>query len=248
MKKALLVGINYIGSQHALAGCINDINKIQSVLSQFYGYTKITTLTDNTTLKPTKKNILAQLQLIINTSTSFDQLVFYYSGHGTQVLDGNKDEADGIDEALYTIDNTIITDDEIFAILSTSKSQVNVFLDCCHSGTLCDLEYNIQPMIDSKVFKLSLESKQTASKINMFSGCLDSQTSADASFPRSINEYENNGAFTYVLLESLKEKNYKVPNKTLIHMMNVKLKQYGFSQIPQLSCSKLDSFSQMFLF
>jgi hypothetical protein len=32
MKRALLIGINYIGTKHELGGCINDINNIEKFI------------------------------------------------------------------------------------------------------------------------------------------------------------------------------------------------------------------------
>ena len=55
-KKALLIGINYIGTSNELFGCINDVHSITERI-KLNGFTNITTLTDLTTNKPTKDNI-----------------------------------------------------------------------------------------------------------------------------------------------------------------------------------------------
>jgi hypothetical protein len=204
-------------------------------------------MSDNTVIKPTRQSILSGISSLLLNATATDVLLFYFSGHGTQVPDANKDEADGLDEALYTLDSKIITDDEIYSIFCNTKAQVYLFLDCCHSGTLCDLEYNIQPYVQPKIYKLWLEQKQSNSRICLFSGCMDPQTSADASFPKTLNEYESNGAFTYCLLQALKDSNYVITNKILLSNMYIKLRTLGFTQIPQLSCSKLEMFEKGFL-
>ena len=51
-KKALLIGINYTGTNIELTGCINDITNISKVLEKFKY--SCTCLTDLTPLKPTK--------------------------------------------------------------------------------------------------------------------------------------------------------------------------------------------------
>jgi hypothetical protein len=56
-KKALLVGINYIGTPYALNGCISDVNSIKDKISNA-GFKDINILTDLTTKKPTRENIL----------------------------------------------------------------------------------------------------------------------------------------------------------------------------------------------
>ena len=65
-KKALLIGINYVGTPYRLNGCINDVNKIQSKINS-YGFSNqnIKKLTDNTASKPTRANILLELKIII---------------------------------------------------------------------------------------------------------------------------------------------------------------------------------------
>jgi hypothetical protein len=248
MKTALLIGINYLNTAHELGGCINDIIDIDAVLTTNYGFTNMVHLTDETALKPTKSNIIAQLQEKIAHLKAEDTFILYYSGHGTYIADTNSDETDQRDEAMYTLDNQLITDDELFTILQASPANNYVFLDCCHSGTLCDLEYNIRPTLEKKTYKLWLEPKETQSRICMFSGCLDTQTSADAAFYRSEKEYKNNGAFTFMLLSALKENNYvPIRNKTLLTTIYSKLKVQGFSQIPQLSSSHLAMFNDNFL-
>ena len=62
-KKALLIGINYIGTPYELNGCINDVESIKTRLITTSGFAndKITTLTDNTPVKPTRNNIINEL-------------------------------------------------------------------------------------------------------------------------------------------------------------------------------------------
>ena len=56
-KKALIIGINYIGTSSRLNGCINDAKSIESYLKE-NNFTNIKMLTDETIIKPTKINIL----------------------------------------------------------------------------------------------------------------------------------------------------------------------------------------------
>lgn len=244
MKRALLIGINYIGTPNQLAGCINDIDKIEKLLKEAYGYSECTKITDVTDIKPTKVNILKYLSKLVMFSRPGDELVLYYSGHGTCTSDINADESDNVDEAICALDD-IITDDELFPILCKAKGKLYMFFDACHSGTMADLEFNWRPLVSSQ-YLMSLEKKVTQAALVMFSGCLDPQTSADASFKRTDNEYEANGAFTYCLLETLAE-NKGIKNKDMIKKIHAKLTDKGFQQIPQLSCSRLVDFGSVFL-
>lgn len=74
-------------------------------------------------------------------ATPQDTVVFYFAGHGTQLLDDNGDEEDGKDEALLAwdsglLDLTYIRDDDLNRWLSTVRAEtIIVILDACHSGT-----------------------------------------------------------------------------------------------------------------
>jgi hypothetical protein len=46
-KRALLVGINYIGTENALNGCINDVENMCDVLKSEFGYNENDILCDN---------------------------------------------------------------------------------------------------------------------------------------------------------------------------------------------------------
>lgn len=248
MKKALLIGINYVGSQYELHGCINDVNQIADLLRSSYGFESVRLLTDYTDQKPTSAVILAALRELLAGGKQEDHVVVYYSGHGTQTRDTSGDEKDGFDEAMYALDNILVTDDQIFGLVDkeANGATVNIFFDCCHSGTLCDLEYNMQPMASNR-FKFWTESRLTKQNVVVFSGCLDTQTSADASFRRSGNEFVANGAFTYMLLQVIKE-NKNATNKDVLHGIFEKLAQNGFaSQVPQLSCSNMAFLNKTFL-
>jgi hypothetical protein len=69
----------------------------------------------------------------------------------------------------------------------------------------------------------------------MISGCTDYQTSSDSVFNNKAN-----GALTWSLLESLKQK----PNcnwRELVKCMRDLLRKNGYSQIPQFSCGRFEN-------
>ena len=63
----------------------------------------------------------------------------YFSGHGTQVADeGEKDEEDGLDEAILTYDLNYIVDDDwgkAVADMEAKGANVLAIFDSCYSGT-----------------------------------------------------------------------------------------------------------------
>ena len=127
-----------------LAGCVNDVrDMIDTLIICGFPSKNIGAHTDE---RATKEGILYGLNWLIKNSKEGDSLVFYYSGHGSQIADtnwnGDEDENDGKDEILcpHNLDwtpKTVLRDDEIRHIFNQIPKGVNleVFLDCCHSGT-----------------------------------------------------------------------------------------------------------------
>lgn len=254
VKKALLVGINYVGTSAELRGTINDVNDIRSFLSSKCGYSTFEMQTDNTPVKPTRANILQGLHRLVAGSIAGDSLFFHYSGHGTQVHDRNGDEVSGLDSAIVPLDykqSGTIIDDQLRAIFNRAPIGVRIFciVDACHSGSAFDLRYQYtdtsiphptqtqaNAVYNSNMWTLrqtTTEFKQyprTPANIIMVSGCLDSQYAADT--------YENDkfcGAMTWVFLESLKVST-TIKCKHLLKDMNARLRMSGYTQRPQLSC------------
>lgn len=230
-KKALLIGINYINTPYALTGCIDDTTRMKELLSS-NGFTDFNILTDLTTTKPTKANILNELKNLIINAKSGDVLFFYYSGHGSYTYDRNNDETDGRDEMLVSSDLQAVLDDELKTIIQNHLSReitlVGMF-DSCHSGTILDLKYNY---LDSNNYDNYTENNKVSEcqgNVIMISGCMDSQTSAEA-----LIENKAQGALTWSFIDCLN----KTPNcswRELLKIMRDSLKNSGYTQIPQLS-------------
>jgi len=240
-KRALLIGLNYTATPSVkLSGCINDIVNVRNTLIDAYGYQSANIFMlrdDDNTRLPTRKNILLMLNQVIAASTENDVLWVHYSGHGTQIRDTNGDEVDGFDECIvpcnYNTDG-VISDDELFAIIKNAKCQLILCFDSCHSGTVCDLQYSMN--FNNGVLTKSVSNNRSISGTNiiMFSGCRDSQTSADA---YSGMAKQGVGAFTNALLETLRANDHNIDLLTLYLNMCSYLKVSGFDQIPVLSSS-----------
>lgn len=226
IKKALLIGINYTGSENELNGCINDVKNVRTFLTDNckFSSSNIKLLSDEESEKPTRVNMENNIRWLMTDNMPGDVLVLHYSGHGGNIIDRNRDETDGRDETLIPLDFETageITDDWLFEnLISKVPKDVTLwcFLDCCHSGTAIDLKHNYQSnckyrkggaipknLIYKKdewtdSFNYSIErSKDIIGNVCLFSGCQDKETSADA----FINN-KGQGAFTYCLLETLK--------------------------------------------
>lgn len=234
-KKALLVGINYIGTKYELNGCINDVDSIQSKLQSAYGFNQsnIKKLTDSTLLKPTRQNILNELTNLLQTANTGDILFFFYSGHGTYTTDRNREEKDGRDEMIVPLDFQNIIDDDLKRIIQANlKWGVTLFamFDSCHSGTVLDLKYQYMENGNNSPVSQNNQLSETSGNVFMISGCADWQTSTDAYIQNKFR-----GAMTWSFLESVQ------PNmswRTLLQNMRSALKTKGFDQVPQISSGK----------
>lgn len=241
-KLALLIGINYRGTESELSGCINDINNTKEVLKSVYNYEEgnIIMMTDDEELKPTSDNIIINLYDIASRTHREDikELWISYSGHGSYVRDNNGDEDDGKDECLVPLDyakNGLITDDLLNHIFSfiNPKTNVIVIIDACHSETILDLPFRY---ISGNRNVIENKNNKVKCNIVMVSGCRDNQTSADAY--NIDNSKEFSGAMTSALLSSLEKHKYTITCWQLLKEMRLFLRTRKFTQVPQLSCNK----------
>jgi len=139
--KALLVGINAYNSPiNPLRGCLNDVQQMQSVLQQYYGFPaeNVRLLRDE---EATRQGILAGLAWLVEGAQASDVLVFHYSGHGSQVDDDSGDEWECRDEILVPYDHdwdNPLRDDDLKAVFDRVPLQANLTIisDSCHSGTV----------------------------------------------------------------------------------------------------------------
>ena len=103
-KRALLIGINkYQIAGADLRGCVNDVTALRAALVEFHGFKTgdIAVLTDG---DATKKAMQAGIKKLVREAKKGDVVVLHYSGHGSNVPDDGKDEADGRDEILCPTD------------------------------------------------------------------------------------------------------------------------------------------------
>ena len=234
VKRAVLIGINYTGTDSQLSGCINDTNGLKTILTSKYAFaeTNIKILTDNTPTKPTRENILAAFTQLLQSGVAGDVLFFSYSGHGSYTADLNNDETSGNDEMIVPLDFKCIVDDELKALVQTHlKKNVTLFalFDSCHSGTVLDLKYQYLDSLQNNANTQNNQDAETIGTVIMLSGCTDEQTSADAHIDKKYQ-----GAMTWAFLAAL---NGGGANswQDLLTKMRTQLQNSAFTQIPQLS-------------
>jgi uncharacterized caspase-like protein len=88
MDYALLVGINAYPFPNKLNGCVNDVTDISAALTTLLNFDShnISTILDKAA---TAANIKAALSAVINKLHDGDRFLFWYSGHGAQLRQGD---------------------------------------------------------------------------------------------------------------------------------------------------------------
>jgi hypothetical protein len=236
--KALLFGINYVGTESALRGCANDVMNMGRFLREVGAFDNIQIYTDE--IDPsqvTGEAIYRHLETLARESEKglVDRVWIHYSGHGAQVRDWSGDERDNMDECILPVDfaqRGVITDDSIKRILRMfhKETKVTCVFDCCHSGTICDLKYNYASNI--KKTCVNTFADPCKAEICVISGCMDKQTSADAYNVRGRHAFS--GAMTSCLLDVMR---YETKSKIVLNELNKKLRYKGFEQVAQMSSS-----------
>jgi uncharacterized caspase-like protein len=142
-KIALLVGIDHYKSRDLpqLDGCVNDLEDVRQLLATRYGFhdEDVKTLRDD---KATHASIIEEFQRLISRANQQTSVMFYFAGHGSQMLGGEK--PDTYDETIVPYDSRTrdvfdISDKEIAGLLSLlmQKTQdVTLVFDSCYSGTI----------------------------------------------------------------------------------------------------------------
>ena len=197
-----------------------------------YGFNDFKILTDITSVKPTKINILNELKNLIINSKNGDLLLFYYSGHGSYTYDTNNDETDKRDEMLVSLDSLPILDDELKNIIQNNlKREITIvgIFDSCHSGTILDLKFNYLNSDNYDNYSENNKVSECEGNVIMISGCMDKQTSSE-----SIIDNKSQGALTWSFIQCLTQ-NPNCSWRELLKSMRNLLKSNKFSQIPQLS-------------
>ena len=146
-KLALLVGINEYRDTNirSLRGALNDVERMKSTLVGKFDFPEENVLPLRNS-EATRDRILSSFRshLIGKARNREDVVVFYFSGHGSRVVDKDGDEiADDLDETLVPWDSTNsgardITDDEINELikeLSGKTRNITFIFDSCSSGT-----------------------------------------------------------------------------------------------------------------
>jgi hypothetical protein len=135
---ALTIGLNSVDPKH-YGGWSGDLNACEADAADVADIAKAKGFKAQTLLTrtATRKNVTQAMDKAAASLKTGDIFLLYYSGHGGQVPDMNKDEDDFQDETWCLYDSELI-DDEIFGLLGKFAKGVRIFVlsDSCHSGTV----------------------------------------------------------------------------------------------------------------
>ncbi|TEB21719.1 hypothetical protein FA13DRAFT_96360 [Coprinellus micaceus] len=232
-KRAVCIGINYIGQKHELQGCANDARNMREFLIQKYHFppTEILLLTDDDRRNrtPTREEMFKAMAWLVDDAKQDDSLFFHYSGHGGQVPNEDGRELDGMDENIFPVDaadaGDIIDDDLHTALVEPLPPgcRLSAVFDSCHSGTILDLPY-----LHSAHGRLRSVSHIT--KRICFSACKDDETSAD-----TFNGSAAVGAMSYAFIRALEQDPHQTYDELLTHLRETLIPKY--QQKAQISCT-----------
>ncbi|KAI3399721.1 hypothetical protein diail_5788 [Diaporthe ilicicola] len=165
-KKALLIGINYTGTENALNGCHNDVNNVREFLVNDRGFSDeskdmviMTDTPDNegTPFWPSGENILAAFKWLTSYNQDGDIVWLSYSGHGGQVKDEDDGRPTGFDDTICPVDFTEhgqmsseILHRKIVSPMNP-RARLTIVFDCCHSGSACELPFVFRPDAEGNV-------------------------------------------------------------------------------------------------
>lgn len=256
VRRAVVIGIDYVGTPNELHGCTTDAMAIVNFLAD-NAYSDVALLLDRrvplsefkglpiagkTVQIPTRANIITAIRRMLQIAGPNDRCFLHYSGHGTSVPDTSGDETDGQDEMLVPLDIRSaggITDDELSAILRDNMhpgTMLSCLMDCCHSGTVLDLPWTFGDDVD-RFKKMGTKTAISANQpsILMVSGCLDSETSGDT---------PEGGIMTQAFLHSFnKMRRGATSAPTLLQLHNDMtewIKIHNGGQHPVISCNMTD--------
>ncbi|EPS95083.1 hypothetical protein FOMPIDRAFT_1033049 [Fomitopsis schrenkii] len=262
-KKALCIGINYTGQRNELNGCVNDARNVREFLMKNWSFKSenIFVLTDDAAhqhQQPTRENILDAMRWLVRDACPHDSLVFHYSGHGGQTRDLDGDEVDGLDEVIFPVDykhaGHIVDDDMHKIMVRDLPNGCRLTVGSNNGGSSSELDADIrdisQALFDyhsdgrvkglSEVTPSHLREKTTKADVVSWSGCADSQTSAD-----TVEGGAAVGAMSYAFMKALSENKSQSYQQLLLRLRGILKKNY--SQKPQLSSSHRINTNHKFL-
>jgi hypothetical protein len=249
MRRALLIGVNYVRNErNRLYGCVNDARRMQETLARIRPGVEFRLLHDEGDATwPSRANILAGFQWLLEGLKPGDAVLVHYSGHGGLTIDRSGDESSGYDSCIFPIDESgaveCVTDDEIRALLAErvpAQCKLTAIFDCCHSGTCLDLRYTLGGKEAMIVLMENRRYRKTDAQVLFLSACTDAQVAEESVAPSGAPV----GALTTALIAAL---GTSTKLNRILCAIRSELKAAGYEQTPQVSCGRAVPFDTALL-
>ena len=235
--------------QNRLYGCVNDALRMQETLARIRPGVEFRVLHDEGATWPSRANVLAGFQWLLDGLAPGDAVLVHYSGHGGLTVDRSGDESSGYDSCIFPIDESgaveCVTDDEIRALLAErvpAQCKLTAIFDCCHSGTCLDLRYTLGGKEAVIILMENRRYRKTDAQVLFLSACADAQVAEESVTPAGAPV----GALTTALISALEGDRSTKLNRILC-AIRTELKAAGYQQTPQVSCGRAVPFDTALL-
>ncbi|MGK3961434.1 caspase domain-containing protein [Sorangium sp. So ce118] len=247
-KRALLVGIDRYAHE-PLQGCVQDMYAVHDFLIGEGGFADYQCLTLPNEYAH-KGAIMQGLDWLVENAEPSEHLLFYFSGHGSQIVTLDADEEiDGRDEVLCAYgfdesDRTAIRDKELARALERlpEGARMLCILDVCHAGGMARGEHRA-----SKAFPLSEHARRLnargaelgiqlrgfgggghARRLVLLAGCEE----RGSSYEIRLRD-KRGGAFTDALLRELRRPGGLTKDlRAVVDAVRAYLDAAGLNQVP----------------
>jgi hypothetical protein len=251
--RSVLVGVDVYERPDVarLDGCVNDVFLVRRLLKDVFGVPNedIRVVVNE---RATRDAIVHRLRTTIRDAEEGDVVVFFYSGHGSQIRDRSGDElSDRLDELIcpYDMDwdrRTYILDDDLDALFGEARPGVLVeaFFDCCFYGANDDDVRYLPPPFD---LACRVEGDEDvvgghgfrqcgcfAGRNVLWSASAEGQEAAEDDF-----DGQTHGVFTYSGCRFIEENVARVwageySREQLLEDLHVYMRSLGYSQSAEL--------------
>lgn len=154
-RRALLIGVSYVGTPAELRHSIADVTRVREVLERV-GFSPEDTLclTDNQadpTYLPTHRNIIAGMRWLVHGAAPGDAFFFHFSGHGGEQHDPDAGHDEALDDALVPVDVQQagqVTDNQVYELLVRplpAGCRLTAIVDCSVPCSCLELPYVCDP-------------------------------------------------------------------------------------------------------
>lgn len=273
---ALLVGIDkYPKPEHRLSGCRNDVAAFEQLLRLRVAPAalRLETLLDE---QASRAAVIQHFQEHLGKAGKGDTALFFYAGHGSQERAPEEFlpvEPDGLDETLVLWDSRQagqwdLADKEVAALLrqvAAKGSHVVAILDCCHSGSgtrrppeegapkirRLPKDGRIRPL-DSLLPQAQAAAARSLSDSGwdmgdegrhiLLAACRDDQEAAEYT-----GQGQKRGAFSYFLLDALREAPGNVTYRDLAAIARARVAASLSNQTPQVEATEDADLDRAFL-